>query len=72
MKRLNFCYVYSIIATCVIIFMALYPVQKIHPHEYQMDITDDSLYLFDGAVHIGTVKWDTNSPLDSLIIEDNL
>lgn len=72
MKGLNFYRVYGIISTCVIIFMTLYPVQNVHPHEYQMDITDDSLDLFDGAVHIGTVKWDTGSPLDSLIIEDNL
>lgn len=77
MKRLNFYHVYCIIATCVIIYMYLHPIQKVvvqnvSTHEYQLDIIDDTLELYDGDRHVGTVKWDTGAPLDSLIIDDNL
>ncbi len=43
------------------------PVQA---RDYQIEVNNDSLYLFDGERKVGATVWG-NSPLDSLILTDN-
>lgn len=46
------------------------PPPIVDPCEYQMNVTDDSITVYDGARTVGTVK--IQGQLDSLITLDNL
>ena len=41
-------------------------------HEYQLDVDQDSIYLYDKQRRIGSVPFGCNPSIDSLILKDNL
>lgn len=43
---------------------------KCPPSDYQLDVHEDSIHVWDGKRFIGSVVFD-NSKLDSLILKDN-
>lgn len=46
--------------------------QYINARDYQIEIVEDSILLFDGNRLVGTLPFtDYKTPLDSLIMEDN-
>lgn len=59
--------IYSITNSAPVSGQVLY----LHPRDYQIDIHNDTIWLYDGKRLVGKVlnKW--NSPLDSLILKDN-
>lgn len=45
---------------------------KYYPlRDYQLEVTQDSIYLFDGDSKVGAIPFG-NSPIDSVIMNDNL
>lgn len=39
--------------------------------DYQIELEEDSILVFDGHRHVGTIPMWDNSPLDSLLQKDN-
>jgi len=46
------------------------PVTYAPLRDYQIEVTQDSIYLFDGDRKVGAVPFG-NTPIDSLIMKDN-
>jgi hypothetical protein len=48
-------------------------VQFVQARDYQIDIVEDSLLIFDGNRYVGAVvfNWNNPAPIDSLIMADN-
>lgn len=48
------------------------PTNVVPLRDYQMELTQDSVYLYDGYILVGTVPFIGNTPLDSILLKDNL
>ena len=51
-----------------------YGYQIVRVRDYQLEIVEDSILVFDGKRHVGTIPFEmeySKSPLDILISEDN-
>lgn len=44
----------------------------INPHEYQIDITEDSTYIYDGNRYVGSIPYDSTQQFDKVMLRDNL
>ncbi len=44
----------------------------VNPRSYQIQCTQDSIYIYDGEKRIGTVDYDDSSNFSNLILNDNL
>ena len=63
----------SFILFCVAVYITIKDTPKKNTpqlHEYQIDVDNDSIYLFDGNKYIGAAPW-SDGKLDSLILNDN-
>jgi hypothetical protein len=45
--------------------------QLIDGRDYQLDLIEDSILVWDGNRYVGTIPMWDNSPLDSLLLKDN-
>ena len=44
----------------------------IDPHEYQLDITEDSTYIYQGNRYVGSMPYDSTQSFDKIMLADNL
>lgn len=67
-------YLISSIAICFV-FLATVTHQKkedyVDPMDYQIDITNDSTYIYDDGRLVGVLPYDSCSALDKLLTLDN-
>lgn len=56
-----------------VVLVALAFTRHIHvqPRDYQLDMTDDSTYIYDNARLVGVIPFDEHSKLDSVLLIDN-
>jgi hypothetical protein len=69
----------STILTIIIVYSFIFlikdtrtePMIKSQTHEYQMDVDEDSVHIYDNQRFVGSVPFKDNPSLDSLILKDN-
>lgn len=55
---------------CTYSLNSKYALQSIPARDYQLEVVEDSLLVFDGHRHVGTIPFG-NTAIDSLIMADN-
>lgn len=62
-----------IILACLLFCLAGCKESHVQPRDYQIELTNDSLIIYDGSRRVGATKWEeTPTALDSIFLNDNL